>query len=219
MYSNLKKIAIHPIFIFIIISFLECIPTDKQLVYNVMPKEGDNFKTGKSNNVFCFLNKGKYLYKSEECYFNNGNPAYSASYKEGGIMIVTDEIADKIPLKGVMCDDNVMINRKKEKLSFIQKYLNVSFFLGYFSGIAHVVFYILLSFSIVFHFSSNKKKFYFAFFGGVLGGSVLEVIQHFFIEGRSASVEDILLNTLGTILGLVSFWLIKRYSLFLKTNI
>jgi hypothetical protein len=93
-----------------------------------MPKEGDNFKTSQSNDVFCFIKNGKYRYTSEECYFNYGNPAYSASYKEGGIMIVTDEIANKIPLKGVMCDDNRMIDRKKEKLSFAQKYLNIRFF-------------------------------------------------------------------------------------------
>ncbi len=212
MYSNIKKVAIHPIFIFVIISFLECIPTERPLVYSVMPKVGDNFKTSQSNEVFCFLKNGKYCYTSEECYFNYGNPPYSASYKEGGIMIVTDEIANKIPLKGVMCDDNRMIDRKKEKLSFAQKYLNISFFLGYFSDIAHVFFYILLSFSIAFHFSSNKKKFYFAFFGGVIGGGVLEVIQHFFIEGRSASAEDMILNTLGTLFGLLAFWLIKKYS-------
>jgi VanZ like family len=212
--NTIKRIIIHPIFIYAIIFLLECISTETRIVYNEMPKEGDDFKSVTSDEIFCFLKNGKFRYNSEECYFSHGNPPYSAGYSEGGIKIVTTSIADKIPLMGSMCNDQKPTKTENIKLSFAEKYLKFSFFLGYFSNISHVLFYLVLAFSSVYHFSEQKNKYGLVFMLCFIGGGLLEVIQYYFVVGRSASIEDQVLNSIGILLGMFFFWFVKRRTSF-----
>ena len=195
-----------------IIFLLECIPTESYAVYNTMPKVGDNFRTMKSEEVFYLSKEGKYNYTSQECYFSHGNPPFSAGYSEGGIMVVTQEISDKIPFLGSMCTEQKPFVIKSEKRSFMDKYATTSFFLGHFSGISHILVYFVLAFFTLYHFSIKKHKYVLTFIVCFLGGGLLEIVQHFFVVGRSGNSEDQLLNTIGILLGMFLFWIVKKYN-------
>lgn len=216
MFKKTIETIFHPALVYIMIFILECIPIKKPIVYNDKPKEGENFKTQSTDSVFYYIKKQKYFYESEECYFSFGNLPFNKTYEEGGIKVVTEDIAYSIPLGGPMCGDKKLVKTEKKSYDFFEKYFNIGFFLMQFSAIAHFLAYVLLAFSTLYKFHQVKRPYWFAFFIGVFGGGLLEIIQHFFIEGRTASVEDMLLNTLGTLFGLLSFWLIDKYSLFLK---
>lgn len=198
-----------------VIFILECISTENNVVYNKMPKEGDNFRAVTSKEVFYFSKDGKYNYTSDECYFSHGNPPYSAGYRDGGIMLVTPQIADKIQFKGSMCTEQKPSTIEDKKLSFFDKYATTSFFLGHFSGISHVLFYLVLAFSTTYHFSNKKHNYILTFTLCFVGGGLLEVIQHFFVVGRSGSIEDQVLNSIGILLGMSLFWVVTKYN-FLK---
>lgn len=216
MLKKIVKTIFHPVLIYVVIFILECIPIKKPIVYNDMPKEGENFKTESTDSVFYYIKKQKYFYESEECYFSFGNLPFNKTYKEGGIKVVTEDVAWSIPLGGPMCGDKKLVKTEKKSHGFFEKYFNIGFFLMQFSAIAHFLVYALLAFSTRYKFQQIKRPYWFAFLVGVLGGGLLEVIQHIFVEGRSASSDDMLLNTLGTLFGLLSFWLIKKYSSLLK---
>lgn len=212
MIKKIIKIIFHPFLIYVLIFILECIPIKKPIVYNDRPKEGENFKTESTDSVFYYIRRKKYFYESEECYFSFGNLPFNKTYKEGGIKVVTEDIAWSIPLGGPMCGDKKLVKTEKKSYGFFEKYFNIGFFLMQFSAIAHFLVYALLAFSIRHKFHLMKRPYWFAFFMGFFGGGLLEIIQHVFVEGRSASIDDMILNTLGTLFGLLAFWLIKKYS-------
>ena len=94
---SMKKIIIHPLFVYSIICFLCCLTNEhKIVVYHSMPLKGDNFKTINNPTVYYFDGKGKYNYSSIECYESFDNPEFSTTYDFGGIKNVGNEIAAQI---------------------------------------------------------------------------------------------------------------------------
>lgn len=213
------KIFFHPILIYFVIFLLECIPVKSPDVLNEFPKEGDNFKSPDSFAVYYYTHNGKYNYTSPECYFKLGNPPFSATYEQGGIKTISTEIANKIPLLGSMCEKNGITKIEKKEISFDKKYLTVNYFLDNFSTFSHVFFYMLLAFSILYQYRNNAKKYINAFVACFIGGGVLELIQHYFIEGRTATFDDLAMNTLGSIIAIATFWTLIRYSVSFRNTI
>lgn len=216
MLQKIKTFLLNPIFIYLIIFVLECIPIKGAFVFNELPKEGDNFKNPTNAAVFYYSNNEKYAYPSEECYFKLGNPPWSATYAQGGVKTISDQIMASIPLKGLMCNKVVVAKTPIIALSFSEKYLTFSYFLGNFYTFSHVFFYMLLAFSILMYLPYAKKSYWHTFILCFLGGGLLELIQHFFIEGRNAGYDDMFMNSLGSFIAIVVyFFLVKKY-LFLK---
>ena len=212
MLQKIIRVIIHPLFIYSIISILECTPYISQLdktIYNEMPKVGDNFNTLNEQMVYYYSGKGKYLYSSSECYFELGNPSWVTNYKDGGIKTISVTIANRIPLLGDMCDTNKKVPKKINSKS-INKYFSFNFLIDNFSNLAHIMFYVLLAFSTIFHFFEKKNKYWYALFGCFIGGALLEVIQHYFVVGRTASLEDQLLKCIGAVIGIILFWTLNR---------
>lgn len=216
MLNKIKIIALHPVFIYLVIFILECIPIKTAFVYNELPLEGDNFRTPTNEAVFYFSNNGKYAYPSPECYFELGNPPWSATYEQGGVKTVSNNIEASIPFRGFMCDKVVVSKTPSVQLSFSEKYLIFSYFLVNFSTFSHVFFYMLLAFSLLMYLPYSKKSYWHTFILCFMGGGLLELIQHFFIEGRNAGYDDMLMNTLGSIIAIVFYYFLKKKFLFLR---
>ena len=216
--KKIKNIIINPILIYTVIFFLECIPIKSPPIFYEFPKEGDNFRSKSNEAVYNYSENGKYVYTSSDCYFELGNPPFSATYEQGGIKMISDEIVDKIPLLGSMCEKVVVAKIVKQDIPFSEKYLTVNYFQFSFSTLAHVFFYMLLAFSIIYHQSKSNKKYWFAFITCFIGGVFLELIQHFFIEGRNASFDDVLMNSIGSIIAILFYYFINKNSLFLDKN-
>jgi VanZ like family len=216
--KKLKNILFNPFLIYLLISFLECIPVKSPIIYSELPKEGDNFRSKSNEAVYYYSKDGKYSYTSQECYFNLGNPPFSATYEQGGIKMISDEIVNKIPLLGSMCEEVVVAKIIKKDIPFSEKYLTVNYFLFSFSTFSHVFFYMLLAFSIIYHQSKSNKNYWFVFITCFIGGVFLELIQHFFIEGRNASFDDVLMNSIGAIIAILFYYLMNKKSLFLDIN-
>jgi len=212
--KNMKaaKFLFHPILIYLVIFFLECIPVRAPEVQNELPKEGDNFKSPDSFSVYYYTNNGKYNYTSAECYFELGNPPFSATYEQGGIKTISTQIAAKIPLMGSMCGEKVVAKIEKKEMSFDKKYLTTNYLLDNFSVFSHIFFYMLLAFSILLHFKNDSTNYLYAVAACFVGGGVLELIQHYFIEGRTATFDDLAMNTLGSIIAIIVFWTLTQYN-------
>ena len=220
MLNKIIRIIVHPIFIYLVIASLECRPyfsSADQTIYKGMPQVGDNFRASNEDTVYYFSGQGKYVYSSSACYFELGNPSYSASIKQGGIRIVEASVAKKIPLLGDMCKGDLKdikqekeITKKASKDSF-KRYLSFNFLIDNFSNIAHVLCYLLLACSLLHNLYHRKTKYLIAFIGCFLGGAILEGIQHYFIIGRTASWEDQISNTFGAVIGISVFWLLDRF--------
>ena len=169
-----------------------------------MPKVGDNFQIAGDLAVYYYNGKGKYSYGTADCYFSFGNPAWAAKYEDGGIKTVDAQVANQIPLLGNMCDSTTHINFKKsippQKLNFSTNVL-----LENFSNISHVACFFLFTLSLLYYFRFQPKKYWIAFTLSFMAGGLLEFVQKFFVVGRSASIDDQLRNTAGTVLALVFF--------------
>ncbi len=216
MLNKIKIIALHPVFIYLVIFILECIPIKSPTIFHEFPKEGDNFRAKSNEAVYYYSKNGKYVYTSSECYFKLGNPPFSALYGQGGIKMISDKIDAEIPLQGSMCEKVAVVKTVIKKISFSEKYLNLDYFLFSFSTFAHLFCYMLFAFSIIYHQSKSNKKYWFAFITCFIGGVFLEVVQHFFIEGRNASFEDVLMNTTGCTIALVAYYFLNKKFLFLR---
>ena len=204
MLNKFKLVVIHPLLILGVIAYLECIPYESDLgkkVYHEMPKVGDNFQIAGDLAVYYYNGKGKYSYGTADCYFSFGNPAWSAKYEDGGIKTVDAQIANQIPLLGNMCNSTTHINFKKsisaQKINFSTNVL-----LENFSNISHVACFFLFTLSLLYYFRFQPKKYWIAFTLSFMAGGLLEFVQKFFVVGRSASIDDQLRNTLGTLLAL-----------------
>jgi len=213
MTKRIFKILIHPLFLYSIIAFLQCIPhtTDgtKVILYE-MPNVGDNFRIIDSEAVYYYSGKGKYGYPNIECYYSYGNPAFDVDYEKGGIKTIDKSIADQIPLLGSMCNNAQKITEVKNQKSSLNRYFSINYLLFNFSNFSHVFFYVLLACSTIFHFRTSAYKYWFGFIACFFGGALLEFIQYFFVFGRSASWEDQGLNSLGAIIGMFLFWILDR---------
>jgi len=219
MYRKIYTILIHPVFIYAAIACLECMPYYSDLdkvVYHEMPVVGDNFKVKNMQMVYYFSGKGKYTYSSSECYFNLGNPSWATSYEEGGIKTIDEDIAEKIPLLGDMCNGEKNAPVKKNN-SIIGNVFSIYFLLDYFSGVSHILSYMILSLSILYHLRLQKNKYWITFIAVFIGGGILEFIQEYFIIGRYASFEDQFSNCLGAIVGMSLFWILNKIKIFQKT--
>lgn len=211
--NKIIKYLFHPLFIYLIISVLSCLPNEPKIkVYHEMPLKGENFKNVSNASVYYYDGKGKYSYASIKCFYSYDNPDFSTTYEFGGIKCIDDELNETIPLLGKMCDSSNAITveeNTKVKLP-IKAYLDKSILLDKFSDIAHLLCYTLLAISLMYYFYSNEKKYIFSFVACLLGGIVLEFVQENFIPGRHSSWEDVALNSLGSILGIVCFYLLNK---------
>lgn len=218
MKRKLIQILIHPLLIYSIIVALECIPyhpNAKKIVLHEMPKAGDNFGTLTSEAVYYYSGKGKYGYTSPECYFSYVNPTFDISYKDGGIKTIDAAIADKIPLLGSMCDDQKKVEVKMNT-SRVANFFSTNFLLDHFSGLSHIVSYLILSFSVLYRIRLRKGKYWLTFVIVFMAGSVLEFVQMFFIEGRHASFEDQFSNCIGALVAIFIFQKISKSNFYNK---
>lgn len=208
-----KKALIHPLFIFLLIAVLECIPYHpniKKIVQYEMPKVGDNFGIPNDQAIYYYSGKGKYTYPSVECYFSLGNPTFDTPYKDGGLKTIAKSIADQIPLLGNMCGKEKLNSVRSENSIPLKRYFSTNYLLDNFSNLFHVLSYLILAFSVLFYANRESNYYLLAFSACFLGGGLLEFVQYFFIVGRTASYEDQLLNCVGAILGITSFWFFKK---------
>lgn len=204
MLHKLKLFLIHPLVLLAVIAYLECIPYKSELgkiVVHDPPKVGDNFQIAGDLAIYYYNGIGKYSYGTSECYFSFGNPSWSTAYEDGGIKTVDAQTANAIPLLGNMCDPTTKINFKK---SIPSKKFNFStnVLLENFSNISHVACFFLFTLSLLYYFRFHPKQYWIAFAASFVAGAVLEFVQKFFVEGRSASIDDQLRNTFGAILAL-----------------
>ena len=209
MLHKLKLFLIHPLVLLAVIAYLECIPYKSELgkiVVHDPPKVGDNFQIAGDLAIYFYNGIGKYSYGTSECYFSFGNPSWSTAYEDGGIKTVDAQTVNAIPLLGNMCDPTTIINFKK---SIPSKKFNFStnVLLENFSNISHVACFFLFTLSLLYYFRFHAKQYWIAFAASFVAGAVLEFVQKFFVEGRSASIDDQLRNTFGAILamGLYAF--------------
>jgi hypothetical protein len=208
MVQKVFNILIHPIFLYVIIASLECIPYYSDLdkvVLHEMPKVGDNFKVLNNGMVYYYSGKGKYTYSTGDCYFKLGNPSWATNYKDGGIKTIDKSIANTIPLLGDMCDEEKKAPVKNNP-NTVENYFSINYLLDYFSGISHILSYLVLSISLLYHLRSRKNKYWVTFIAIFIGGGLLELVQEFFIEGRHASIEDQNSNCLGALIAILLFW-------------
>lgn len=201
------KLFTHPIFIYLIITVLCCLPKGTE-VLNEMPIAGDNFKSNTSQTVYYFNGKGKFDYQSPDCFFKLGNPPFETNWQEGGIKTINESIVNQIPLMGNMCDSSqtqaIVISIKKVETPWYF-YISKDYLLSKFSEVAHFISYLILSISLINHFKKSTNKYLIAISICLVGGIILEFVQHFFIPGREASNEDVVLNMLGCLLGVVFY--------------
>ncbi|NHM05851.1 VanZ family protein [Flavobacterium sp. CYK-4] len=212
MFRKTILLIIHPVFIYCVIAILECIPYESSLgkkVYHEMPKVGDNFKSKNEDPIYYYNGQGKYIYSSVDCYFKHGNPSWATSYKDGGIKTIDDKIAQSIPMLGDMCDDGKKTPMKNTPPR-INNFFSVYYLLDNFSEISHLMSYLILTLSILFHKRNAISKYWFAFIASLLGGALLELIQEYFIEGRHASTDDLIRNNVGTLIAILIFWLLSK---------
>jgi len=216
------KFIIHPIFVYAVIACLECIPYGSSLdkkIYHEMPKVGDNFGTVESEAIFYYSGKGKYAYPNPECFLGSGNPPANTRYEDGGVKIITQEIADQIPMLGSMCDDQKQQTEPvipNERNTFINQATSTNYLLDHFSNVSHFMTYFIFSLSILFHRRKYKSNYWLVFGICFLGGALLEGVQHFFIPGRKAQLDDQLLNSVGALLGMLFFLVLKRTKIYQK---
>ncbi len=91
--------------------------------------------------------------------------------------------------------------------TFLAKKFNFStnVLLENFSNISHVACFFLFTLSLLYYFRFHPKQYWIAFAARFMAGGTLEFVQKFFVEGRSASIDDQLRNTLGALLALGLF--------------
>ena len=190
---------------------LECIPYVKHnKIFNEMPEIGDNFRPADSPTVYYYTGKGKYAYSSADCYFSFGNPPFETGPDAGGIKTLAKDIADAIPLTGEMCGAHSTETVTLKAVSPYKKYLSTNYLLDEYSNISHLISYTLFSLSLLFYWKPTKNLFVIVFGICFVGGGILEFVQKFFIEGRTASFEDQLLNCVGAISGILIFCVIRK---------
>ena len=120
-----------------------------------------------------------------------------------------ESIAAKIPLLGNMCEDKAAIIESKKEPS-ADRFLSTNYLLDNYSKMSHFISYLILAFSILYHYRKRKINYFIVFGLCFLGGGLLELVQEFFIVGRSASLEDQYLNCEGALLGMLLFWSISK---------
>jgi hypothetical protein len=205
-FNTLTKTVSHPLFVYAVIASLCCIKLDEGKVYDGMPNKGDNFRTKEDATIYYFSGIGKYKYDDADCYFSKGNPPFGVEYEQGGVKTIDNSSAEKIPLMGTMCSSTpITIEKKQIQANFADKYLTKGFLLANFSELAHLGFYMALALSILLYYPNLQNKYLIAFILCLIGGIILEIVQHFFIMGRQASWEDLLLNTIGSFIGMLFF--------------
>ncbi|MEY5047234.1 MAG: VanZ like family [Bacteroidota bacterium] len=207
------KIFTHPIFIYLIITVLCCLPKGTE-VLNEMPNVGDNFKSNTSQTVYYYNGKGKLDYQSPDCFFKLDNPPFETNWQEGGIKTINESIVNQIPLLGNMCDSSrVEIKAVPIKKVDIPWYFYISkdYLLSKFSEVAHFISYLILSISLLNHIKHSSNKYFLTITACLVGGIILEFVQHFFIPGREASIDDVVLNMSGCLVGVGVYRILNKY--------
>jgi len=226
------KIVRHPLFVYFIISVLSCLPhTEAPVFYDELLLKGDNFMSEASATVYYFDGNGKFNYPNIPCYQSFGNPPFGTPYDKGGIKCVPENIDAAIPLLGEMCGKNPamsiqqmktakrnsILESKTKKLHPFKIGINninevKNYLLDEFSVVAHVVSYLLLSLSLMYYFVSSAYKMIYTIVLCSVGGVLLEIIQGLYISGRTNSIEDLAMNSIGVIFGIGLFYGIKKWT-------
>lgn len=206
--SKIKNLICHPIFVYSIIVVLSCLKRDDTVdILYEMPKVGDNFRTAEDATVYYFSGIGKYNYTTPDCYFGYGNPPFEVHYSKGGVKVIDNSFADKIPLLGNMCNGAKISTVPKTIVIPTEMYFSQNYLLANFSELAHFGCYLLLAISLLFYLPETSKKYWLTFGLCFFGGAILELVQKFFIYGRQASFEDLAMNSAGALLGMLIYWL------------
>ncbi|MGY6562785.1 MAG: VanZ family protein [Luteibaculaceae bacterium] len=194
------RIIFNPFFSAFVILSLSLIPFSDDVIENKMPLEGDNFRYVKDETVYKFENGFKRPYTSLEFYFSNGNPPFGTPYKEGGILVVTKNIVEGIP-DGAPMDIGSFSTQKKVDYKPWRIILNLD-------KVYHLLFYAWLTFC--FYLSYSRIKPWVVFLLVFLFGLVIEVLQELLFLERSGSLQDVLFNSMGIILGYLLYLLTSK---------
>lgn len=193
--------------LFIIIFTLSVIPVDPDNhVFTTLPKEGQNFKSPLKATVYIYLNGVKYYYENSDCYFSKKNPPYGTRYIDGGIQLIDHEIVNQIPTGGSVCSDsnNLLVPKNKELNPISFKILLESY-----SSIGHLIAYLFLSYSFMMWISFPKAGY--TIIISLLIGLMIEITQETLILGRSASISDMVVNSIGIFSGIGMYYIWNRF--------
>jgi hypothetical protein len=210
------RILINPLPLLIIITYLSCLPLNNaDDIFDKLPLKGENVRSVESPTIYYYDGIFLHPYTSEECYFSYGNPPFHVHYSKGGIRYVTQRIINMIPVGDDMCSKRInKIPRNSLNYIFeIEHYGQKNFLLANFSDVAHIISYFLIAISILYSwFNRLKYKYTITLLFSFLYSGILELIQHYFIQGRMADWYDMVLNLLGAFLGIaVYFFFIKFF--------
>jgi VanZ family protein len=74
-----------------------------------------------------------------------------------------------------------------------------------------VLFFIWLSYGVVYDKSHNRIKIVFVILiACLIYGAGIEVLQHYFIKSRAFDLYDIFANEIGGLIGLLFYWIVTR---------
>lgn len=177
---------------FSLILLFSLIPAGDQ-VFNEMPVEGDNFKAPNHPTIYHYQHSAKYSYDDSTCYFSKGNPPFGTSYEQGGIKTINKEIVESIPNKGSVCEEKI-VQAPKPKTS---TGFSLKVFIRKFADYGHYPAYVILTLLLLWSFDNVALRITWSLTLSITGGILIEIIQGLFIDGRSGSLSDLMLNLLG----------------------
>ncbi len=97
------------------------------------------------------------------------------------------------------------------------------FLIPHFDKIIHAAIYLLLGLLLTYGFAKqrdkkffNRNKYTLAIVFCVLYGILTELIQHFYISGRSGELADVIANISGSLAGVLLYYLMKKDHRFKK---
>ena len=210
--SRKKILLIISIWVLIIAS-LSIIDPDKLRMEDVvehLPEEGDNFRTPDNTSVYLYRKGKKHRYISLDAYYMYANPEIGTPYDEGGILFVSDSIANHIPEGPAMKG----LPQKFEMISpGFKKRITLKEYIFSFDKFYHAFFYGMLSL-FVFAFLKSKRYKHAIIVGlACFAASVaMETIQHSFAIGRVFSWSDIQANAIGVVIATLGcmFYIYKK---------
>lgn len=182
------------------------IPTPQEKSSGGLPKEGINFKIVDAPVVYRLENGKRRPYKSAEAFLTRPeNKPFGTPYEEGGILLCDSVVLLLYPLGIKMprptLDKVVSLNKRPyqplNKGKSLLKQDKVGHLLVY-MGLA-VLLWLVLRTSFNW---SNRRMFGVVLLSGTVVGLGLELGQQFYSAGRDAEGADLVMNTLGLLLGL-----------------
>ena len=165
------------------------------------PKEGDNFKAANISIVYQLQDGKKRRYPSARSFLHRNSP-FNTTCEKGGILICDASTVNAIPdgqMIALAPNEKAKVKRKANFWNTIFRKDKASHLLGYF------IWTLLLLYSLQgYAWSWNKKVTYTLIFASILG-TLVELVQYYFIHGRDAEWLDWCANMLGTSLALILY--------------